>query len=146
MLPSEFTNAVGLRPAVKGEAEGDVERHAVVVGQREPGAESRAERAIDPRHVVAAGAVAREAQAEVAQVVGVRRLDEVALVLDDGDLADVDGAAAGGERSRTGDAVGAGPVEPERVEQPPARVAVDSLGLPRGELVGRCRRADGWSS
>ena len=68
----------------------------------EPCAEGGAERAVDAAHVVAAGAVAGEAQAEVAQVVGVGRLDEIAFVLDDGDLADVDGVAPGGRARRGG--------------------------------------------
>ena len=45
--------------------------------------------------------------------------------------------------SGAADAAGARLVEPERVEQPPARIAVDSLGLPRSEIVGRCRRPGG---
>ena len=43
--------------------------------------------------VVAAGGVAGEAQAEAAQIVGVGRQDQIAFVLDDGDLADVHGIA-----------------------------------------------------
>ena len=40
MLPSELTNAVGLRLPVEGEAEADVQLDAVVVGQRQPRAEA----------------------------------------------------------------------------------------------------------
>ncbi len=127
----------GLGLAEEGEPEGDVQRDAVIVGEREAVAESRAEGAVDPAHVVAAAAVAGEAQPEVAEVVDVGRLDEIALVLHDGNLADVDRVTSGGRGVGTADAAGPGRVEPQRVEQATARVAVGALRLAKSEVAGR---------
>ena len=101
-------------------------------------------RAVDPPDVVAAGAVAREAQAEVAQIVRVGRFDQIALVLYDRDLADVERVPAGGEAGRPGDAIAAGLVEPEGVEETAARVAVRPLGFPdrQIEVFARFLRLD----
>ena len=135
MLPSELTNAVALRSPVEGEAEADVHLGAVIVGQRQPRAEARPEGAIDSADVVAAGAVTREAESEIAKIVGIRRLDQVAFILNHGDLANVDRVAAGGEAGRAADPVRARLVEPQRVEQAPARIAVDALRLTAREIA-----------
>ena len=128
-----------LRLSEKGKPEGDVQRHAVVVGEREAVAKSRAESAVDAAHIVATAAVPGEAQSQVAQVVGVWRLDEVAFVLHDGYLADVNRVTPG--RRRIGAAAArAGGVEPQGVEQAPARVAVDAFRFPDGQAGGGSRR------
>ena len=102
-LPSELTNAVFASFRGEGEAEAHVHLDAVVVGQRRPCAEACPEGAIDPADVVAARHVAGESESEIAEVVGIWRLDQVAFILNDGDLANVDRIGAGGEASRAAD-------------------------------------------
>ncbi len=94
----------GLRLPVEGEAER--RRSAWTLSSSvsvRRCAEARPEGAIDAADVIAAGAVAGESQAEVAEIVGVRRLDQIAFILNDGDLADVDRIGAGGEARRAAD-------------------------------------------
>ena len=63
----------------------------------------------------------------------IRRLDEIAFILDDGNFTDVYGTvpvvSAAGGRS----ASGAGLVLPQGVVQTSARIAVAALGLSAGE-------------
>ena len=130
-----------LAAAVEAEGERQVELNAVVVGQRQAAADGGAEGAVDPRGVVTAGAVEGETQADGAQVVGVGRFDEVALILDDCDLSDVDRVAVAGGRKRPADAAGARAMKPERVEQAAAGVAVGDAALARQQR--RRRRLQG---
>ena len=128
MLPSELTNAADALRVVERERERHVHLDAVVVAEREPAAERLAERAVDPLRVVSAAAVARESQAGAAEVEGVRRQDEVAVILDDGDVADV-----GVRDAARGLAVRRARrlllVDPQRVEHAVSRRAVENVPL-----------------
>src|SRR6185312_4242709 len=79
----------GLRRPEEGKCEGHRDARAVVVGERLPIAERGAEAGVGAGDVVAAGVVSGKAKPEVPQVVGIGRQNEVALVLNDGDVADV---------------------------------------------------------
>jgi hypothetical protein len=95
----------GLCLAEEREPERDVQLNAVVVGKREAVAECGPQPTVDATNVIAAGAVTSEAQAKVSQIVRVWRFDQVAIVLHDRDLADVDGLASAGTRDWTIDPV-----------------------------------------
>jgi hypothetical protein len=123
----------------------EVERHvqltAIVVRQRQPCAEIRAEAALDPPDVVSAGAVSGETKTQAAKIVRVWRFDQIAFVLDHRDLSHVDVVSSGGERLNLGDAAGPGLVQPQRVQHAASRVAVEDVFLARDQVRRRLR----WS-
>jgi hypothetical protein len=55
--------------------------------------------------------------------------------LNDGDLANVDRVGAGGEASRAADPACSRLIEPQRVEQAAARIAVDALRFATREIA-----------
>ena len=105
--------------------------------QRELTAERGAEGAVDLLGVVAAAAVPGEAHAAAAQVDGVGRQDDVALILDHGDVADVGGIGRGARCARLGLANALLLVQPERVEHAVASGSVEEVAFRRGGGGGR---------
>src|SRR5262249_62130099 len=74
---------------VERKTERERQPDAVVVAERELVADARLKRAIGSTRVVAAGAVPGERDADRSEVERVRRLNQIALIADDGDLTDV---------------------------------------------------------
>ena len=115
--------AARLRCAEEREPERHREFRRVVVLKRQPSAERRPEPGRDRRHVVA-GPVARELQMLLRQVEDVGANDDVADVLDDGDLADIGRISLGGG-GRLSAAVTGRRVHPEAVQHAPLRVRIE---------------------
>ena len=88
----------GLPPPVEVERERDIRRSTVIVGERELATERGPETRGDAPDVISSGSVAGESQPEPAQVVRVGRRDEITVVLNDRDLADIDAVASGSLR------------------------------------------------
>ena len=132
--------AVGVderRPLVGREerkGEGHVGAQAVVVCESDPVADGGPERGVGLPDVVAALGVAGETEAQALQIEGVRRNDEVSLVAEHGDVADVGRSRGNGPEGRDGAAaLGRLLMDPEGFEDAPARRRVERRGpWPRG--------------
>ena len=109
-----------------------VHPHAVVVFERHPVADGGPERGVDPADVVATLGVARETQAQTLQIEGVGRDDEIALVRR---TAMSPTSAEWPPRAERRDgAAGARSLlmDPEGVEDAPARGRIEGAALGRG--------------
>ncbi len=112
-----------LRCAEKREPERHCKFRRVIVLKRQTGAERRPEPGRDRCHVVA-GPVAGELQMLLRQVEDVGGNDDIADVLDDGDLTDIGRVSLGGG-GRLEAAITSRRVHPEAVQHAPLRVRIE---------------------